>query len=370
MTDPQLVFGLPRMKERLGGKIEGHVMHCFRFLGVIIAAILLSQDWGLVGIGRIVQADQPTVVFDVPAMLPMHELISANAVPVTPSKVVEVVIPVTTEIRADDREHVLEFRFDVAWSGHTFAVADYGPKSQTASPVDGTISVDQSDERNAGLGFNADSDVLEIATLSGKVDLSDRSATRKTYQEIPQHFPVVASGTVLRGTGAFFRFHRWRTETLEGGREVVVAYRVGRDWRGGILNVKCRAIGERKILGAFAEGIDVGKSFMVPVYLQGDVEATERATELVVAEQSLRRDWQHRRVSQARSGGEILLAGFNPFGNLGGREPKLFDHWIHRLIESGEWRRGEASRLKLPDSTVALAKTYTAARERLLELSH
>ena len=42
-------------------------------------------------------AREPAVVFDVPAILPVQELIPVGVPPVTQSKIVEIVIPVTVE---------------------------------------------------------------------------------------------------------------------------------------------------------------------------------------------------------------------------------------------------------------------------------
>lgn len=318
--------------------------------------------------GRLI-ASEPAVSFDVPAMLPAHELIPAGVAPVSHNKIIEVIIPVTAEILLSDRENVSEFRFDVSWNGHSFPVADYGPKSQTVSHIDGTVTVDQSDDSTVGIGLNGRSDQLEIATLTGSADLSRRSASRKTYQEIPQHHPVIASGTIERGTGTFFRFHRSRTETLEGGRDVVVAYRVGRDWRGGILKVECRAVGQRKLFGAIPDDIAIGKAFVVPVYIEGDVEANQRARDFVVAEQGLRRHWHRRRQAQPTSAGEIFLAGFHAFAQTSPKKNVVPLPWVHQLIQSGDDHVFTKVKAALPPSTAAVADQFVSARKHLLELA-
>ena len=182
--------------------IQGRVMmlirRSFTFCHIAICCVTM-----LALSGRLL-AGEPAVVFDVPAMLPVHELIQVGVPPVTHSKIVEIVIPVTVEISPSDREHISEFRFDVSWNGHAFPIEDYGPKSQTDSHIDGTINVDRSDESSVGVGLNGHSDKLEVATLTGNADLSKRSSARQSYKEIPQHHPVIASGTIKRGTGAFF----------------------------------------------------------------------------------------------------------------------------------------------------------------------
>ena len=309
-------------------------------------------------------AGDAAIEFDVPAMLPVVEVIAAGVPPVTNYKIIEIVIPVTAEIRPRDRDHVDEFRLDVSWSRHAFPVADYGPKSQMVSHIAGNITVDSTDDSTAGVGLTGSSEKLEFATITGNANLSNHTSQRKSYQEIPQHRPVIASGTINRGTGAFFRFHCSRTETLEGGRDVVVAYRVSRDWRGGVLKVQCRALGQRKIFGAIPDDIDVGKAFMVPVYLEGDSDARVLATDFVTAEQSLRRNWLRHSHSRTKTGSDILLAGFNPFAQT----PALGDQWLHELIQSGDDRVLREINGQLPKSTSALAAEFVSRRARLMEL--
>ena len=330
-------------------------------IAVCCVVILVSREQ--------VFAGEPAVVFDVPAVLPVHELIAVGVPPVTHSKIVEIVIPVTVEISPDDRMNISEFRFDISWSGSSFPIEDYGPKSQTVSHIDGPINVDRSDNSSFGIGLNGQSDKLEFATLTGNADLSKGSSDRKSYKEIPQRYPVIASGTIKRGTGAFFRFHRSRTETLEGGREVVVAYRVGRDWRGGLLKVDCRALGQRKMFGSITHDIDQSKTFMMPVFIEGDVRAKGMAKEFVVAEQTLRRHWYHRSNVQAKSGSELLLAGFNPFAFSTSKTVAAGDQWVRELIQSGDDRVLRGLKNDLAKSTVVVAEKFVSSRENLVGLS-
>ena len=347
--------------------IQGFAMMLIRrsftvcHIAVCCVAMLVSGERLLAG--------EPAVVFDVSAMLPVQELIPVGVPPVTHSKIVEIAIPVTVEISPGDREHIREFRFDISWSGHAFPIEDYGPKSQTDSYIDGAINVDRTDDSSVGIGLNGHSDKLEVATLTGNADLSKRSSSRQSYKEIPQHHPVIASGTIKRGTGAFFRFHRSRTETLEGGREVVVAFRVGRDWRGGLLKVDCRALGQRKMLGAIPQDIEQSKSFMMPVFIEGDVRAKDLAKEFIVAEGTLRRHWYHRSKAQSKSGSELFLAGFNPFASSNSKSGLVPRQWVQDLIQSGDDRVLRESKNHLAKSTIAVAEKFVSSRDRLLSLS-
>ena len=329
----------------------------------------------------------PPVEFDVPAMLSAREIVASDTAPVSPYKTIEIIVPVTSEIRAGDRKHIDEFRFDISWNRKIFPVVDYGPKSQTTSHIEGLISVDQSHDSGGAISLNANSDKLEVLTLSGKADLSNKKNRRESFKEIPKHQTLVASGTIKRGTGAFFRFHPSRTEILEGGRDVVIAYRVARDWRGGVLRVECRATGERKIFGNLTDPIDVAEAFIVPVHMEGDQQSLIAATDFVRAEINLKKSWRKSQVTAkatkkphsafrwplVESAMEnFRLAGFsqnNPQPSQKNDSSQLPSQWVHRLIQSGDDRYLSRYQAALPNSVQTSAAVFVSARQRLVELS-
>ena len=149
----------------------------------------------------------------------------------------------------------------------------------------------------------------------------------------------------------------------------MVAFRVGRDWRGGLLKVDCRALGQRKMLGTITQDFDQNKTFMMPVYIEGDVKANGLAKEFVVAEQTLRRHWYYRSKSQSKSGTELFLAGFNPFAFSTSKSGSVPDQWVQDLIQTGDDRVLRDFKNDLAKSTVAVAEKFVSRRERLLNLS-
>lgn len=332
-------------------------------------------------------AGGPPVEFDVPAMLSAREIVAPDTAPVSPYKTIEIVVPVTSEIRAADRKHINEFRFDISWNRKIFPVVDYGPKSQTTSNIEGLIAVEQSVDSGGSISLNANSEKLEVLSLSGKGDLSNRKNQRKSFKEIPDHQTLVASGTIKRGTGAFFRFHPSRTETLEGGRDVVIAYRVARDWQGGVLRVECRATGERKVFGSLTEPIDVSEAFIVPLHLDGDQQSLSAALDFVRAEINLQRTWRSSQtVARPRKQNhsafrwplmESAVEGFSLAAFSHNSVPssktslpgQLPDQWVHRLIQSGDDRYLARYQSVLPSSVQDSAAVFVSARQKLVELS-
>ena len=112
--------------------IEGCIMMLIR-RNISICQVAICCVAMLVSCQRLL-AGEPAVVFDVPAVLPVHELIPVGVPPVTHSKIVEIVIPVTVEISPIDREHISEFRFDIAWNGKLFSDCGLWTKVTNSQP--------------------------------------------------------------------------------------------------------------------------------------------------------------------------------------------------------------------------------------------
>lgn len=270
-------------------------------------------------------AQEKSIEFDVPALVGVREVLPS---PTTTTKTIEFLLPISTVIDSNFRNDVEEFRFDVSWNRGVYPLLDYGPKTQTVSDVEGLFQVEKNDSRNAKLNANINATPLDaiVGTLSS--DIGSNSSLRKSFQEIPQHEVLVASGTIDRGTGAFFRFHGSKRDTLEGGRDLVLAYRVPQSWRNGVLKVECRASGKRRV-GLWNEPFEIGRSFVVPLYLEHDQPSQQLAVEFVRAEQGLRKAWLEFEQQLKKEKSQF------PFG-LFQSESKLPKQWQHLLIQSGD----------------------------------
>ena len=311
-------------------------------------------------------ADEPPIKFDVPALVAVSEggfltdpSYSAN------EKTIRVVIPVSSEVRSSDRGNIEEFRFDVFWNRNAYPISGYGPQTQTASDIDGLISVEKVQGKNRALGLDLESGYQDLVSGNAKAELSKNNSTKIKYNEVPQHDVLIASGTVRRGTGAFFRFHPSKRETLEGGRDLVVEYRVPVSWRGGVLKVECRAQGQRKVIGSWREPFKESRSFVVPIYLDGDAEAQEAAMSFAQTEQKLRANWVRHVNRDKRKPAPALLGIFNSSSG----SANLPDQWMHYLIQSGNDVYLTRYRSRLPDSIAVAADDFVSARQGLLKLS-
>jgi len=310
-----------------------------------------------------VVAEEPIVKFDVPALVGVHELEFApgHQSESGSQKIVEVVIPVSTQIGFGNRGDIEEFRFDVFWNRNVYPLADYSPKTQTVSRIDGLISVEKSDSRKSGIGLNISSNMSEVVNGNAKADLSKNSGTKTAYHEVPQHEVLVASGSIQRGTGAFFRFHPSKRETLEGGRDLIVAFRVPQSWRAGVIKIECRAQGHRKIVGSWREPVEENRAFVVPIFLEGDDQARQAAEDFVRSEQGLRQDWQRHQSQSGTTSGFFSFALSAP--------QSIPNEWVHHLIQSGNDNYLERYRNRIPNGVVESAEDFVVARKQLFAFS-
>ena len=273
-----------------------------------------------------ISAQESSIEFDVPALIGVREILPS---PFATSKVVEVLLPISTVIDSKHRGDVEEFRFDVSWNRSVYPLFDYSPKTQTVSDIDGLLNIEKNQSRNSNLNASLSGKPLDSIAANLSSDIGRGSSVRKSFQEIPQHDVLVASGTIDRGTGAFFRFHGSKKETIEGGRDLLLAYRVPNSWQNGILKVECRASGKRRVAGLWDEPFEIGRSFVVPLYLDGDHPSQQLAIEFVRAEQGLRKSWLAFEKQLADAKKQF------PYGLLQGQS-KLPDSWPHLLIQSGD----------------------------------
>ncbi len=266
---------------------------------------------------------QKNIEFDVPA------IVHATSVsePMSSSfKTIEISLPISSATDSKHRSNIDEFRFDVSWNRSVYSIADFSPKTETVSDIEGLINVEKDSTRNAGLNLNLSGKPFELASASIGTDIGFGDTKRERFQEVPQHDVLVSSGTINRGTGAFFRFHPSKRNTLEGSRNLTLTYRVPSDWQSGILKVECRASGSKSVAGLWNEPFEVGRSFVVPVYISENASAQKLAIDFAKAEQDLRKTWLDVKAAKRNP---LPLPSFTC-------RRYVPNSWPHLLIQSGD----------------------------------
>ncbi len=310
-------------------------------------------------------ANDSVVRFDAPAMIAVRPVTSErpDEAELPSEKIIELLVPVTSEIGMRDRGNVSSFRYDIVWNQQSYPLVNYAPKTQTVSDIEGVIEVEKNEDEAKGIGGSLNGRFPEMVNGSIKADLSSRTGSTVKYHELPQQDVLVASGTINRGCGVFFRFHPSKQTTLEGGRDLVIAFRVPKTWSGGVLKLKCSVTGKRRIIGSWSDSFEESCMLVIPIYLEGDDQARDAARDFVDSETRLRINWD-----QLQNRGTDGASYLNRLGR-GEDLQSLPPHWAHRLIQSGKDEYLEKYRPKLPPDLADVADLFVLARKGMFKLS-
>lgn len=310
-------------------------------------------------------SDDAVVRFDAPAKIAVRQinLDRPREIESSSEKIVELQLPVSSEIGMRDRGNVSSFRFDIVWNQGSYPLVNYAPKTQTVSEIEGLIAVEKNEDQVKGVGGSLTGRFPEMVNGSVKADISSRTGSTVKYQERPRREVLVASGTTNRGCGVFFRFHPSKQTTLEGGRDLVLAFRVPSTWSGGVIKLKCSVTGERRIIGSWSDSFEESCIFVIPIYLEGDDQARDAARDFVDSETRLRINWEQ--IQNRVTDGTAYLHRVSRSEQLQSLPPQ----WAHRLIQSGRDEYLERYRSDLPKDLADLADQFVLARKGMFALS-
>ncbi len=256
-------------------------------------------------VGERLLANDGCVRFDIPAVVQSCEIIpgpsaeaDARLPEISQHRLVELIIPVSTLVGCQHDQSVNELMIQVRSLTAGCQVVDYLPRTQMYSEIDGPIAVESRKESSASIGLDASGTAAEIVKLRGNAGISDTTGYSESYARIPEQKLLLASGTVNRGTGVYFKFQHSPQTTLEGGHDLSITLRVPESWRGGLLRIDCQAAGsEQHLFGRRVEFVAGQASFVVATWLKGDVQARHIVADYIAQESRLRqaaRSWQNR----------------------------------------------------------------------------
>ena len=318
----------------------------------------------IVTIPVIVFGDEGCVSFDVPATLASCD-VSTDESLVNNQRLVEIVFPVTTMVGCRSDQRVLEMMIQVRGLGAGLQVVDYAPRTQLYSEVEGSVEVENRQDRSSQIGLNASGNAAKLVNIDAKANLGSSQGSTQRYQQIPAQKLLLASGTISRGSGAYFKFRHTPQTTLEGGHEIALTLRVPKHWRGGMLRVDCVATGKEKNIWGETDFRAGHGSFVVATWLQGDFEAQQMVQRYSQLESRLQ-SWSETRQPQSTSRrNQGLLAGWVGSNH----QAVVSDDWVKRiaLLDS---RSIEAKvKPRLPKALQLTADQFLASRRSVLQLA-
>ena len=245
-------------------------------------------------------AGPPKVGFDVSYSVECRDVTPDGFAEANPtSKIIEARFHVSALVRRGKEADIKEMMYVVLSPEKRLRVVDFEPKTQMRSEFIDPVQVVETGEDSSSIDGSLS---VQISPLAG-VRVSPSAGASKTsknnrqeeYSKLAPRQLVVASGTMNRGHGVFFKLKPFSQVSLQGRKELVCRFVVPKDWRADYVYVDCAA--EPRSRSPWMSSEHVGaRRVLVGLYLQGDGEAREAAERLAYAYEA------YKRVGRSRSG--------------------------------------------------------------------
>lgn len=306
-------------------------------------------------------ADQPCVRFDVPPMVDAVDVSTPAFLTANPAeKLVRIRIPISSLVRLDSEGSLLQYLYLVNGPGSTpFQIVDYAPKTATATDIAGPIVEEQTEGESSNIGFKAFTPQDFPLKADATAGHSSNNSISRRLERLPPQELLAASGTLHRGSSAYFKLKPSTQTTLEGSKQFEVVARVPYSWRAGLVKITCAAFSKRR--GGDDRNAVCGRSeFVVGIYMAGDEAAKQSVWRLAETQQQLR----SLAMSHAQS---IKDRRFPSLGHKIGAalsvvEPKIPDHWLDKVLSSQDYHAFERH---LPRPIRSATTEYREARQQV-----
>lgn len=313
-------------------------------------------------------AELPRVLFDMPYAVSCRDVTPPEFASANPGdKLIEVKLRISSLLQAGKEHDVAQYFIRAESPQRTMQVVDFLPKTARESLHGGNTSVQKNSETTISLGINVSGQYQALTAAAATTGISHKSGSCVKYELLPPLETVTASGTMLRGSGVYFKLKSSERNLLEGERDFALILRVPRGWRGDYLHVRCESEGiVRGLVGSLDERRLCGeRDFLVALYLEGDAEARRAAESLSRSEANLRSVIQAKAAeikqrSQPTLGKQLGLL-------LGASGADIPHDWQARLL-FGHPARASIPK-QLPREVVQAAQEFRSAQQSLSQLS-
>ena len=310
----------------------------------------------------------PCVQFDVPQTLPARDATTAEFSQRNPDlRLIELRFPISSLVRLGSEDVLLEYLHLISPTAGAFQVVDYAPRTTLQSQVKGSVSVETKRGSSSNLGIQAVTPQDFPVKGDASAAIGSNSSDAWRYQLTAPKQLIAASGTMQRGTSAYFKIKPSSQTTLEGDREFEIVAQVPSTWRGGLLRVQCLAFAKPRGVAPTrnqSEMVCGTRTFLVGAYLQGDRDARESVRKLAESQRQL--------VSLAAARADTIQS--KRFPTLGHKigaafsmvQPRIPNQWLDRVLD--DTTLPEFSK-HLPQDVRRAVSQYDIARRAVFKLA-
>lgn len=220
------------------------------------------------------------VAFDLPSSIECRDVTTVEFAQAHPElKLIEAKLRISARLLEGDTESIVDFEY-LLETGSAMRVQQYMPNTTLESAVsEDQIEVTAGAESTSATGIEAQL-AGQPLLISASHEKSSKQTATSHYQRLAPKDVVLASGTIDREHGVFFRIRPSRTASLEGGREFSIIASVPKSWRGGLCYTSCAAKASRRsFIRNSLETIGSAQA-QIGMYLSGDSTAATVAEEL------------------------------------------------------------------------------------------
>ncbi len=245
-------------------------------------------------------------------------------------------------------------------------VADYGPRTQTASRYVGDISVELCEESNQRMGLSAVGSYPPLVKADLGADVGGKQSELRKYQEVAPLEILAAAGTTGRHRGVFFKLRATPQQVLEGDKLFYLVVTAPVDWRAGLLSLRMRAQSTRRSLpGMPPEPVLLAdRQFLIAIHRHDDGAARLAANEFRSALERLQA------VAEREARQIERRAQSNLFHQLATKlelaEPKIPADWLQQTIFQRVDTHSDRRFQRLPVDVRVAVLDYQAARQAFL----
>jgi hypothetical protein len=220
------------------------------------------------------------ITFDLPSSVECRDVTTKDFAVANPNlRQIEAKVRISARQTEGAIAAIVQFDYEIR-VGRTIRVIDYQPKTLLESSVaQDQIEITAAAEDSQADGVDAHVNYKPLL-FGGSHNTTAKKSEAKHFKQMASQDVVLASGTVAREHGVFFRVRASRVAAFEGSHDFVLTVAVPRGWRADVCQISCIARVTKQSMMTSSESSSGGIQTSVGMYLVGDAEAAASAEQL------------------------------------------------------------------------------------------